>query len=422
MIERCLWADTASQPHRPATPPPLPDSTDVAVIGAGYTGLSAARTLAGQGARVVVLERHGVGWGASGRNGGFVLPGFKADLEPIAQRDGVDRARELFELSLEAIGFLEQLIASEAIACDYVRGGSITLAAKPGHLRVLDRTQRFLRNQFGHATELVGVEWLRQEIGSTRYHGGLLDPRAAALHPLRYCQGLASAAERAGARLVVGTDVRRIRRGSNGFELETSRGRVSAREVVVATDGYSGDAFPPLRDRIVPVGSYLIATAPIDPARGVHLARHDRVLFDTKHLLYYFRFSPDDRVVFGGRASFTPLAMTRYVERLKAGLLEVFPGLSGVSVEYAWGGAVGFTLDQLPHAGRIDGIHYAAGYGGHGVALATYLGARVGEALAGGRPLPRVGGPTFRSIPLYRGRPWFLPLVGAYYGVRDGVS
>jgi glycine/D-amino acid oxidase-like deaminating enzyme len=420
MLERCLWTDTVLSPLGPAAP--LPGATDVAVIGAGYTGLSAARTLAGHGAEVTLLERHSVGWGASGRNGGFVLPGYKADLEPIARRDGLERARRLFGLSLEAVGFLERLIATESIACDYGRCGSIALAAKPGHLRTLDRSRRFLRDQLGYHTELLGVEGLRQEIGSTRYHGGLLDPGAGALHPLRYCGGLAASAQRAGARLVEGVDVLGLRRGSTGFELNTSSGVLRAREVVVATDGYSGAAFPPLRDRIVSVGSYLIATAPLDSGVGLHLVRHNRVLFDTKHLLYYFRLSPDGRLVFGGRASFTSTTVARYVEVLRAGLLEVFPTLSEVPVEYAWGGMVGFTADHLPHAGRIGGVHYAAGYGGHGVALATYLGASIGDALAGRRPLPDLGGTGFRSIPFYHGRPWFLPMMGAYYRMLDWIG
>jgi glycine/D-amino acid oxidase-like deaminating enzyme len=420
MIERCLWAETAPLPVRPSLP--LPDSIDVAVIGAGYTGLSAARTLAVHGASVVVLERHTVGWGASGRNAGFVLPGFQADLEPIARRDGLDRVRLLLGLSLDAIDFLERLIAVESISCDYVRGGSVTLAAKPKHVRTLDQTRRFLRDQLGYHTEMLGLEALRQEIGSTRYHGGLLDPRAGALHPLRYCQGLAAAAERAGARLAEGVEVHAIRRGGIGFELVTSRGVIKARNVVVATEAYSDAAFPPLRDRIVPVGSHLIATAPLDPALEAGLMRHHRVLFDTRHLLYYFRLSPAGRVLFGGRASFTPLAPARYPDILRAGMLEVFPSLAEVQVEYAWGGSVGFTMDQLPHAGRIDGVHYAAGYGGHGVALATYLGSRVGEAIAGVRALPHLGGPAFRPIPLYWGQPWFLPLVGAYYRIRDWLA
>lgn len=420
MFERCLWADTAPLPVRPSAQ--LPDSTDVAVIGAGYTGLSAARTLAGHGASVTVLERHSVGWGASGRNGGFVLPGYKAGLEPIARRDGLDRARRLFSLSLEAVRFVERLIATEGISCDYGRGGAIALAAKPGHFQALERTRRFLRDQLGYHTELLGREGLWQEIASTRYHGGLLDPGAGVLHPLRYCLGLAASAERAGARLVEGIEVRAVRRGGIGFELETSAGSVRAREVVVATDGYSGSAFPPLRDRIVPMGSYLIATAPLDPGVASRLVRRNRVLFDTKHLLYYFRLSPDGRLVFGGRASFSRATLAAYVAILKAALLEVFPSLSGVPVEYAWGGKVGFTADQLPHVGQIDHVHYAAGYGGHGVALATYLGARIGDALAGRSALPDLGGPSFRPIPLYYGRPWFLPVVGAYYRVRDWVS
>jgi glycine/D-amino acid oxidase-like deaminating enzyme len=169
------------------------------------------------------------------------------------------------------------------------------------------------------------------------------------------------------------------------------------------------------------VGSYLIATAPLGEAAAARLIPRGRVLSDTKHLLYYFRLSPDWRLIFGGRAAFTPTPVSRSAAILRRGMVEVFPDLAGVSVEYAWGGLVGFTLDQLPHAGVLDGIHYALGYGGHGVALATWLGARMGDALAGAGTIPRLT-PSFRPVPLYGGTPWFLPLVGGYFRLRDWLG
>jgi glycine/D-amino acid oxidase-like deaminating enzyme len=420
MIERCLWSETAPASPGPASTVP-PDRTDVAIVGGGYTGLAAARALARRGVDVTVLERHVIGWGASSRNGGFVLPGFKPDAEVLARKLGVAEARRLFELSRQAVEALEALVADEAIDCDYSRCGTIILAAKPGHLVGLERSRQFLRDQLGHETTLLTRGDLRPEIGSTRYHGGLLDPLAGAVQPACLVQGLARAAARAGARLVEGIEVRGLQRRPEGWIVATSTGAILASEVLVATNAYTGRVVPALQRRIVPVGSYLIATPPLDPALAARLVPRLRVLSDTKNLLYYFRLSPDGRMVFGGRAAFTPTPVARSAKILARGMVEVFPDLAGVPVEYAWGGQVAFTVDQMPHAGRLDGVHYALGYGGHGVAMATWLGTRMGDALAGAGEIPRLTAP-FRAVPLYGGTPWFLPLVGGYYRVRDALG
>jgi glycine/D-amino acid oxidase-like deaminating enzyme len=420
MIERCLWTETAPASPGPAAAVP-PARTDVAIVGGGYTGLAAARALARRGVDVTVLERHVIGWGASSRNGGFVLPGFKPDVEVLARKLGIAEARRLFELSKQAVEGLEALVADEAIDCDYARCGTIILAAKAGHLVGLERSRQFLRDHLGHETTLLTRADLRHEIGSTRYHGGLLDPLAGAVQPACLVQGLARAAAGAGARLVEGVEVRGLERRREGWTVAMSAGTILASEVLIATNGYTGPAVPALQRRVVPVGSYLIATPPLDPALAARLVPRLRVLSDTKNLLYYFRLSPDGRMVFGGRAAFTPTPVARSAEILARGMVEVFPELVGVPVEYAWGGQVAFTVDQMPHAGRLDGVHYALGYGGHGVAMATWLGARMGDALAGAGEIPRLTAP-FRAVPLYGGTPWFLPLVGGYYRVRDALG
>jgi glycine/D-amino acid oxidase-like deaminating enzyme len=399
----------------------LPARTDVAVVGGGYTGLAAARALARRGADVTVLERHAIGWGASSRNGGFVLPGFKPEIEALARALGVTEARRLFELSLQAVCALEATIAEERIDCDYSRCGTVMLAARPGHVAALERSRRFLRNELAHETVVLGPADLREEIGSSRYHGGLLDPFAGSVQPADLLRGLGAAAERSGARLVEEVEARRVDRRDGGFIVDTDRGALVARDVLVATNGYTGAFVPSLRRRVVPVGSYLIATAPLEASLTRGLIPRRRVLSDTKNLLYYFRLSPDGRMVFGGRAAFTPTAVARSAAILRRGMTEVFPELTSVPVEFAWGGQVAFTMDQMPHAGVLDGIHYALGYGGHGVALATWLGARMGEALAGAGAIPRLTAP-FRPVPLYGGTPWFLPLVGGYYRLRDWLG
>jgi glycine/D-amino acid oxidase-like deaminating enzyme len=405
-----------------ATPGTPPARADVAVIGGGYTGLAAARALARSGAAVALLERETLGWGASGRNGGMVLPGYKAEPRQLVARLGRVRAREVFQDSLEAIAFTEQLIRDEGIECDWCRTGHLTVAARASHWRGLKAAARELRDLFGHATVLLDRGELAVELGSPRYHGGLLDPVAGAVQPARYVRGLVAAASRAGAKLYPGVAVRAICRAGPRFRLLTSCGEMESDDVLVATNAYTGRLVPWLARRVVPVGSFLIATEPLPPDLQRRLIPNQRMVSDTKRLLYYFRLSPDGRLVFGGRAAFVPTALARSVGLLRVGLLEVFPDLAQARIEHAWGGTVGMTRDQLPHAGRHDGIAYALGYGGHGVAMATWLGDRAGQSMAGGAEWPRLTGLPFRGIPLYRGRPWFLPMAGAYYGLRDSLG
>jgi glycine/D-amino acid oxidase-like deaminating enzyme len=207
-----------------------------------------------------------------------------------------------------------------------------------------------------------------------------------------------------------------------GFEIGTNRGAFRAREVLAATNGYTPSALSALRRRVIPIGSYQIATSPLDPALARRLVPRGRVFSDTKNLLYYFRLSPDGRMVFGGRASFTPAGTKHSAAILAAGMREVFPELAGATIEYAWSGKVAYPMDHLPHAGRLGGVHYAMGYCGHGVALATYLGNRMGQVLAGQGDIPDLGTSRFRAIPLYNGVPWFLPFVGGYYRARDWLT
>jgi glycine/D-amino acid oxidase-like deaminating enzyme len=261
-----------------------------------------------------------------------------------------------------------------------------------------------------------------REIGSARYHGALLDPGGCSLQPAKYVRGLGLAAERAGARLMEDTEVTGVRKVAGGFEVGTSRGVVRAGEILAATNGYTPAALGRLRRRVIPIGSYIIATKPLGQELARRLIPNGRVMNDTKNLLYYFRLSPDGRMVFGGRASFTPASTKRSAAILASGMREVFPELAGATIEYAWSGKVAYPMDHLPHAGRLDGVHYSMGYCGHGVALATYLGTRMGEVLLGTGEVPDLGGKRFKAIPFFNGFPWFLPFVGGYYRTRDWLS
>ena len=421
MLEQPYWQVTAPRPIL-SLDQELPERTDVAVIGGGYTGVSAARTLARHGVDVTVLEAETLGWGASTRNGGFLLAGFKLGTAALLSRFGPGRARALYEASRESLRFVEQLVADEGIDCEFRRCGHVSLAYRPSHYRRLAESQALHARVFAHETTLVPVDRLHEVIGSTIYHGGLLDPEAASLHPAKYFWGLAAAAQRAGARLVEHSAVRSIGRAPGGFTLAVGPRQLRAREVIVATNGYSGPAHAALRRRIIPLGSYLIATAPLRNALADELVPQCRVLSDTKNLLFYFRLSEDRRLLFGGRVAFGSTTPAESVRHLAAGMHAVFPQLRGIPVEYTWSGKVGFTRDQLPHAGVWDGVHYALGYCGHGVAMATYLGARLGTMLAGRGDLLPFSELEFPLVPLYDGRPWFLPLVGAWYRIVDRLS
>ena len=420
MQHRPYWWDAAPRPELGVSTD-LPSRTDAVVIGGGYTGVSAARALAQAGASVTVLERATLGAGASTRNGGFVLPGFKRDARWLVHKLGAVRARELHEASRAAVRFVEAFLGSEAPDCDYRKSGHLLLAAKPAHYAELEREAEVLGKVFRHETQLVPRARMGEELGATAYHGALLDPEGAAVNPAKLYWKLAAAARRAGATFVEDVEVQHLHRSAGRFMVRTSRGTLGAKDVVVATDGYTDGVVGALRRRVVPIGSFLIATAPLGASVARALIPRDRVVSDTRHLLSYFRIAADTRMLFGGRVAFGKVRIQEVIKRLADTMCTLFPRLLGTDVDYHWSGSVGATMDQLPHAGVRDGVHYALGYNGHGVALATYLGARLGETVAGRGNLDPFSRLPFRAVPLYFGRPWFLPIVGAWYRFRDGA-
>jgi len=403
----------------------LPERVDVAILGAGYTGLSAARTLAKAGASVVVLEKQTPDWGASSRNGGQVLTGMKLGPATLLARFGRERARALYQSSLDAIDFVERLVAEQQIDCGFRRAGHLAAACKPSHFEHFKHEQELLEREFGRRVRLISRSEQRSELGTDYYHGALLDERSAALQPAKYVRGLAAAAERAGASLHEQTPALRIVRESGGYRVETSRGALAAKDIFVATNGYTDAAAPLFRRRVIPVGSYIIATEPLGEERAAALLPRSRVVFDSKNFLFYFRLSDDHRLLFGGRAQFTPAneSSTRTsAEILRRGMVEVFPELARVAVEFAWSGNVAFTMDLSPHAGRLGGLHYAMGYCAHGVGIASLLGDVMADVLLGRPDRNPFRDLPFRAIPLYDGRPWFLPLAGLWYRLRDWIQ
>ena len=416
---RSLWGATM-----PALPDrvgrPLPDTADVVVIGGGYTGINAARELARRGVGVTLLEARTLGFGASTRNGGIVHAGYKWGPRQLARRYGDETGRALYAETLEGYRTVKRLIAEEVIDCDFREVGHLELAYAPSHVRDLRQEREGLAT-LGVASTIVPRERIREEIGSDAYHGALVVPGSGRLHPGRYFAGLVAAADRAGADLHEGVRARAIRRQADRrFAVETERGTILARDVFVATNGYTDGVAPALRRRIIPIGSYIIASEPLPEDLAHEISPKGRSFFDTKNFLYYWHVSADRRMVFGGRASFLPTSIDHTAEILHKGLLEVHPQMAGRRIDFAWGGNVGFTFDRMPHVGRTkDGVAYAMGCCGTGIALMTHLGTKVGEWLAGGEA-PALARLKFPLVPVpYEGRPWFLPFVGEWYRFQD---
>ncbi len=427
--ESNYWQTTTSFP--PGTEGDLPAQADVIVIGAGFTGLSAARTLAKLGAKVAVLEANSIGWGASSRNGGMVLTGMKLSAEALSSRYGIEMARQMYAASLDSITAVEQIVREENIDCNFSRCGHLEVACKQSHFDGYSQSAEVIAKEFNHELRIIPRAELSGEIGSAVYFGGIADETSAGLNPARYVAGLAGAALNAGASVYENAKVQKITRtsqnGERGFEVTSSRGTILARDVLVATGGYTSNATPGLRKKMIPIGSFIIATARLPEDLVRELSPQNRMIYDSKHYLHYYRLTPDNRMLFGGRAAFFPetkQTIRRSAEILRGDMVHVFPQLRHTKIEHAWGGTLDFCFDTMPHAGQQDGMYYALGYAGHGVAMATYLGAKVAEQMSGRRVEIPYSAIPFPGAPLglYNGTPWFLPFAGAYYKVLDWVS
>ena len=430
MLESNCWLTTVEMPASDGAHP-LPEMVDVAVIGSGFTGLSAARTLAKRGAEVAVLEAETIGWGASSRNGGMVLTGMKLGANKLISMYGRERTRKMYAASLESIDCVEQIVKEEQIDCNFSRSGHLEVACKQNHFDDYERQAEIIEVEFNHKLRVVPRSELSAEIGSSIYYGGMVDEVSAGCNPARYVAGLARSAMKAGAEVFEHARVTSIERdscnGELGWKIVTSRGPLWAHEVFVGTSGYTGAATPALQKKLIPIGSFIITTEVLPEALAKELSPRNRMIYDSKNYLYYYRLTPDRRMLFGGRAAFFPEnehTVRRSAELLRKGMIEVYPQLRDARVEYVWGGTLDFAFDIMPHAGQIDGMYYAVGYAGHGVAMATYQGQKIAEMMAGDKPENPFVGIPFPGAPLglYDGKPWFLPLAGAWYKVLDWVS
>ena len=416
------WLDT-SAPFAAAAEGPVEGAVDVAVIGGGLTGSSAALALAKKGARVVLLEAGTIGNAASGRNGGMCNNGFAQDYGTLSEKLGREVADRLYRAFDAGVDTVERLVREEGIDCSFARVGKIKLAAKPEHADKLARSQALLAATVDPETEMVSRADLPAEIGSGRYYGGLLYRKSAALHVGRFVGGRAAAAARRGVAVHEHTPMTSLKAAPGGGHLVgTPRGSVRARQVLLASGTSQVGPLGWVRRRIVPVGAFLIATEPLPVAMLDRLTPRRRNAVDTKNLVNYFRTTPDNRLLFGGRARFAvsnPTSDEKSGAILRTALHDVFPELRNARIDYCWGGMVDMTRDRLPRAGERDGIYYAMGYSGHGTQMSTLMGTIMAEVMDGRAELNPWGGFAWPAIPGHFGPPWFLPLVGAYYRLKD---
>lgn len=408
----CLWWETAPTPKTYLNKP-LPTKTDVVVIGGGFTGTSAALQLAKAGAQVTLLEAKSIGWGASSRNGGQALSCLHYTLTEAVQHHGRELARDMFHTAARAADVVEKIISEESIDCDYTRCGSIEAAFKPAHFERLKREQETLQNVAGFDVQILAKHEAQAELGTDKYHGLMVNPRSGSVQPAKYVRGLAAAAERAGADLHENTRVQSIERvsaSSDGirFLVKTERGEIAAKEILLAANAWNGTLIPQFRQRVLPAESFVIATQPLPEELAQKLIPNNRVVYDTRKTLAYYRLSPDRRMAWGGELTFANVSPQININTLKRGMVSIYPELSEIALEYFWSGTLGITLDENTHAGQIDGMWYSMCYVGHGVTLATYLGQQMANNILGKPADNPFAGLNIPSAPPLRNQNWFV--------------
>jgi glycine/D-amino acid oxidase-like deaminating enzyme len=410
-----LWWDGRSPPAETCTAPPA--RVDVLIVGAGYTGLSAARETAAAGRSTLVLDALAIGGGCSGRNGGQVAYSIKPSFASLRARHGADRAFRIRAEGVAALHHLRSLCDTEGLDAGWRSAGVFVGAHTSRHYGELEREAEQQTPGLEQRITLVPKAAQHAEIASDFYHGGSVYEDEGSVDPARLLAAVYRRAVSQGAEVIGHCAVESIERSGDRFEVKTALGPVHALQVLLATNGYTGNLSPWHRRRMIPIGSYQIATEPLGPERVRALIPRGRAISDTRRVVVYYRPSADgERIVFGGRSALYETNALACVPRLRSMLTQVFPQLKTASITHAWAGWVGYTFDKLPHLGRHDGISYCMGYCGQGVPLAPYFGMRIGQQMVG-NPNGRTAldGLPFPSRPFYRGTPWFLaPTIFSY--------
>lgn len=393
---------------------------DCVVIGSGYTGLSSAIEIARGGRSVMVLESGEVGNGCSTRNGGQISTSVKPSLNALAQKYGLQSARAIRSEGQNALDWIEDFVTREQIECDFNRCGRFHAAHTPQQFARLVEQARELDEE-GIEAQVVTRSEQHSELGTDAYFGGLVFPRHVSVNPAKLHRGFLKTALGAGVHVTPNCAATEISRTSNGFDIKTQRGAVAARDVVVATNGYTSRLTPWMQRRVIPIGSYIITTQQLPTDLVDRLFPTNRIASDTCKVVYYYRSTPDrKRIMFGGRVTAAETDPARSAPKLFDDMCRIFPELLGYRISHAWHGTVAYSFDELAHIGIHDGVHYAMGYCGSGVSMAGYLGMRLGQKVLGMKQgHTAFDGLRFPTRPLYSGKPWFLPAAVAWYRWQD---
>lgn len=416
------WWDAAPRPERKDHS--LPKSADVVIIGSGYTGLHAALQTARAGKSTLVLDAEAFGFGASSRNGGQISTSIKPSFSQLSKKHGTKIATLILQEGQASLDYMKSFMAQEGLECEFKISGRFHAAHT---LRAYEKLAIDCEDTSGIIqTDAYVVPKADQhsELGTDIYHGGVVYPHHASVHPGLYHKGLLQLVQNTGADLVSHCPVTNIERQNNGFLLTTALGQTQAENVIVATNGYTGPLTPWQQRRIIPIGSYIIATEELPKDVIDRLMPTNRVLSDTRKLVYYYRPSPDrKRILFGGRVSLGETEPKRTGPLLREELIRIFPELNNVRISHSWSGLVGYTFDSIMHSGNDNGLHYTMGYCGSGVGMASYLGMRVGQQAAGISPEETgFGQIPFPTRPFYSGKPWFLAPSILFYKWRDRLN
>ena len=402
----------------------LPLRVDVAIVGSGYTGLNAALQTIRGGRSTAIFEVGLPGQGCSTKNGGQISTSIKPSLEKLSAKFGTQNGIAIRQEGENALNWIGDFITSEKIDCNFSRVGRYHAAHTQKHYELITRDAEKVNKSEGIEAFAVPKAEQLKELGSDVYHGGVVFPRHASVDPGKYHRGLLQRVVDAGVDVFGQCAVLNIEQTSDGFVITTQKGKVKARDVIIATNGYTSNLTPWLQKRVIPIGSYIISTEELDPVVVNELFPTNRIASDTCKVIYYYRMSPDrKRILFGGRVSATETNPLLSGPKLLKDLYRIFPQIEGIKISHSWTGTVAYTFDEMAHTGQHNGMYYSMGYCGSGVSMASYLGMRLGQKVLG-----LVEGKTafddlpFPTRPLYNGRPWFLPAVVSWYRMQDRIQ
>lgn len=418
------WWEAAPRPTD--EPPELPAEVDALIVGGGFSGLCTARVLAQAGKSVLVCEAEFTGFGASTRNGGMLGPSFhKLGVKGLTARYGAERTHAILNQSIGFVDFVRDLTTLENIDCDFHRSGRFRCASRPADYDDMARQMAIQQKSTGIEAEMIPASRVHEELGSKRFFGGVRYRIDGGLHPAKYHDGLLRVARAAGAVFAPHTKVTKLQRNANGFQVTTTRGMLNAGQVAVCSNGYTGNITPWLRRRLLPIRSAMIATETLSPEVMQRLMPTRRMYGDSRRVMAYYRPSPDgQRILFGGRASGLDDQPEKNARDLRRMLLDVFPELGKTRITHSWSGLIAYTFDHTPHLGERDGLYYALGYCGSGVARSSFFGTKLGHKMAGNAEEGRTAFDDlpFETRPFYTGHPWFMPALVGWHRFIDRLG